>query len=252
MKISHLELQKKAGVSNFVKQFVCLYMCGRYSFVPTKKQLAEQLPDVEIPASWQLSFNIAPTQRALLIANDQPHVLQQMSWGLVPFWSKDGKNSGKLINARAESILEKPAFRTAALQRHCLVPADSFYEWRTLPGKRKVPYRIRLKDGRLMMMAGIWEEWGKGEERKRSFSIITTPPNAEVGALHDRMPALLLDAETQKRWLTATDPVEIQALLHAPPDHVLDIYRVSEKLNTPGPDGPELHEPVQESDPTLF
>lgn len=227
-------------------------MCGRYSFVPTKKQLEEQLPDVEIPASWQLSFNIAPTHRAYLIANDQPHTLQQMVWGLVPFWSKDGANSGKMINARAEGILEKPAFRTPALRRHCLVPADSFYEWRALPGKRKVPYRIRLKNGKLMMMAGIWDEWGNGETRKRSFSIITTAPNAEVSALHDRMPVLLLDTEAQQRWLATSDPEEIQSLLHAPPDNVLEIYRVSEKLNSPGPDGPELHEPVPENDPTLF
>ena len=227
-------------------------MCGRYSFVPTKKQLDEQWPDVEIPASWQLSFNIAPTQLAYLIANDEPHALQQMVWGLIPHWSKDGASSGKLINARAEGILQKPTFRVPAQRRHCLVPADSFYEWRTLPGKRKVPYRIRLKNGRLMMMAGIWDEWGKGETRKRSFSIITTTPNAEVSALHDRMPVLLLDVETQQRWLATSDPEEIQSLLHAPPPGVLEIYRVSEKLNSPGPDGPELHNPVPESDPTLF
>ena len=227
-------------------------MCGRYSFVATKKQIDEQLPDVEIPATLQLSFNIAPTHRAYLIAGDQPHALQQMVWGLVPHWSRDGANSGKLINARAEGILEKPSFRTPALRRHCLVPADSFYEWRTLPGKKKVPYRIRLKNGRLLMMAGIWDEWGSGDERKRSFSIITTTPNREVASLHNRMPVLLLDQDDQKRWLKTDDPKEIMELLHSPPDEVLEMYRVSEKLNAPGPDGPELHEPVAESDWTLF
>lgn len=227
-------------------------MCGRYSFVPTKKQLDEQLPEVDIPAALQLSFNIAPTHRAYLIASDQPLVLQQMVWGLVPYWSPDGASSGKLINARAEGILEKPSFRIPALRRHCVVPADSFYEWRTLPGKKKVPYRIRLKNGLLLMMAGIWDEWHSGAERKRSFSIITTSPNAEVAALHNRMPALLLDTNAQQRWLTTEDPEEIMSLLHPPPDGVLEMYRVSEKLNAPGPDGPELHEPVAESDLTLF
>lgn len=227
-------------------------MCGRYSFVPSKKQLDEQLPEVEIPAVLQLSFNIAPTHRAYVIANDQPHTLQQMVWGLVPHWSRDGANGGKLINARAEGILEKPSFRLPAIQRHCLVPADSFYEWRTLPGKRKVPYRIRLKNGRLLMMAGLWEEWRHGHERKRTFSIITTTPNAELAALHDRMPVLMLTPEDQQRWLNSSDPEEIRVILQTPPNDVLELYRVSEKLNAPGPDGPELHEPVTDDDLTLF
>lgn len=226
-------------------------MCGRYSFVPTKKQV-EELPETEIPATLQLSFNIAPTHRAYVITGDQPQLLQQMAWGLVPHWSRDGANSGKLINARAEGILEKPSFRGPALNRHCLVPADSFYEWRNLPGKRKVPYRIRLKNGQLLMMAGIWDEWRKGAEIKHSFSIITTTPNLDIAALHNRMPVILTTPAAQKRWLETSDPEEIAALLAPPTDHILELYRVSEKLNTPGPDGPELHEPVSENDLTLF
>lgn len=227
-------------------------MCGRYSFVPTKKQLDEQLPEIEMPATLQLSYNIAPTHRAYIISNDEPNTLQQMTWGLVPHWSRDGANSGKLINARAEGLLEKPSFRAPALHRHCLVPADSFYEWRTLPGKRKVPYRIRLHHNRLMFMAGIWEEWGKGDERKRTFSIITTSPNAEVAALHDRMPVLLTTPDQQKRWLETTDPEEIKMLLQPPDNGILEFYRVSEKLNSPGTEGAELHEPAHENDLSLF
>ena len=227
-------------------------MCGRYSFVPTKKQLEEQLPALELPEVLERAFNIAPTHRAYVIANDHPGSLQPMTWGLVPHWSPDGANSGKLINARAEGILEKPSFRLPALRRHCLVPADSFYEWRTLPGKRKVPYRIRLKNDRLLMMAGIWDEWQQGTERKRTFSIITTTPNADLAALHDRMPVLLLDTEQQQRWLQTSDPEEIRTILQPPPNDILELYRVSERLNTPGTDGPDLHEPVAEDDPTLF
>lgn len=227
-------------------------MCGRYSFVPTKKQLDEQLPDVEIPPNLQLSFNIAPTHWAYVIGNDKPHILQKMVWGLVPHWSPDGAYSGKLINARAEGLLEKPSFRGPALHRHCLVPADSFYEWRTLPGKRKAPYRIRLRDGHLLLMAGIWEVWKNCNEQKRTFSIITTTPNAEVSALHNRMPVLLTTADAQKRWLETTDPEEIQALLKAPQDGIFELYRVSEKLNSAGTEGAELHEPVEDKDLTLF
>jgi len=230
-------------------------MCGRYSFVPTKKQLDEQLREVEVPMPLQISFNIAPTQLAYVITNDQPMALQQMNWGLVPYWSKDGALSGKLINARAEGILEKPSFREPAARRHCLVPADSFYEWRTLPGKRKVPYRIRLKNEKLLFMAGIWEVWRDAAKTKtlRTFSIITTNPNTEVAALHNRMPVLLLETEKQNRWLETTDPEEIQELLHQPANDILDLYRVSERLNTAGTDGEDLHQRVDEDDNlTLF
>lgn len=228
-------------------------MCGRYSFVPTKKQVDEQLQEVELPATLQISFNIAPTQIAYVITNDQPKVLQQMYWGLVPYWSKDGALSGKLINARAESIFEKPSFRVPAQQRHCLVPADSFYEWRTFPGKRKVPYRIRLKSGKLLFMAGIWDVWRHAGMVLHSFSIITTPPNAEVAPLHDRMPALLLEPEMQEHWLNTTDPKETQELLHTPANDILELYRVSERLNTPGEDGDDLHRRVDEDNElTLF
>ena len=228
-------------------------MCGRYSFVPTKKQLDEQLREVELPTTLQISFNIAPTQTAYVITNDQPKVMQLMHWGLVPYWSKNGAVSGKMINARAKGIFEKPSFRVPATRRHCLVPADSFYEWRTLPGKRKVPCRIKLKSEKLLFMAGIWDVWREASKELHSFSIITTTPNVEVAPLHDRMPVLLLDPEIQKRWLDTTDPEEIRQLLHAPPNDILELYRVSERLNAPGTDGEDLHKRVDEDNElTLF
>ncbi len=228
-------------------------MCGRYSFVPTKKQLDEQFKEIELPSPLQLKFNIAPTQRAYVIANDQQQTLQEMAWGLIPYWSKDGANSGKLINARAEGILEKPSFREPAIHRHCLVPADSFYEWRTLPGKRKVPYRIRLKNGKMLFLAGIWDEWRKGNETKRSFSIITTTPNTELVHLHNRMPVILTNPADQTRWLKITDPEEISTMLQPPANDILDMYRVSERLNASGYESPDLHDEVSESEnPTLF
>ena len=228
-------------------------MCGRYSFVPSKKQLDEQLAEFDLPSTLQFSFNISPTHMAYVIPNNHPKQFQQMHWGLVPYWSKDGINSGKLINARSETILEKPSFRLPAARRHCLVPADSFYEWRTMPGKRKVPYRIRLKNNQLLFMAGIWDEWRGGEGSKFTFSIITTTPNVEVAPLHNRMPVLFLDTNDQKRWLETQDPEETQALLHPPKNEVLELYRVSERLNAPGAEGADLHEKIEENEePTLF
>ena len=192
-------------------------MCGRYSYAPTKKQIAEQLKGKEIPAEFQLRFNIAPTQKAMVILHETPDQLSELTWGLVPFWSKDGKEGGKMINARAETVAEKPAFRNAFQHHRCLVPADSFYEWRK-EGMNKLPYRIRYKNGELMFMAGIWEEWRHGEEYKRTFSIITSGANTDMNDLHDRMPLLLTTEEERQEWLFGTMEEAIEQLTHVTPD----------------------------------
>ncbi|MCB9304975.1 MAG: SOS response-associated peptidase [Lewinellaceae bacterium] len=225
-------------------------MCGRYSFAPKPKQIDAQLRDIQRPLDLKISFNIAPTQQAYVIANDQPGHLQQMQWGLVPHWSASGANAGKLINARSEGIEEKPSFGEPIRSRRCLVPADSFYEWRSGPGRKKIPYRIHLKSDDLMFMAGIWDEWKKGKESVRSFSIITTAPNREMETLHNRMP-VLLRAEQQHLWLSSLPLDEVLSLLTTPADGSLDIYRVSEKVNGTGYDEADLHDAVPEQ-PTLF
>ena len=223
-------------------------MCGRYSFAPSKKQAdSAELRKREQPANWKISFNIAPTQSALVVANDQPDLLQTMTWGLVPHWSRDGANSGNLINARAEGIEEKPSFRQPLHSRRCWVPADSFYEWRTAPNKKKLPYRILAENGDLLFLAGIWDEWKSGDERKRTFSIITTTPNQEMSELHNRMPVLLTSPEDRAHWLSDIPVQEALALLHAPADGFLKLYRVSEKLNKPSYDEADLHEEVVEA-----
>ena len=221
-------------------------MCGRYSFAPKPKQIDAQLRDIQLPQELKISFNIAPTHRAHVIANDAPGKMQEMNWGLVPHWSADGKNSGKLINARAEGINEKPSFREPLHSRRCLVPADGFYEWRTEPGGRKLPYRILLQNGDLMFMAGIWDEWKRGSEAKRTFSIITTTPNREMSELHNRMPVILADRAAQQAWLSDLSAEAALALLHPAADNSLTVYRVSEKLNKPGYDAADLQEEVGE------
>lgn len=220
-------------------------MCGRYSFVPTKKQL-DQIAELERPAELIVNFNIAPTQLAYVTTNRDPQLLQTMQWGLVPFWSRDGKGGGKLINARAEGIADKASFREPVRKRRCLVWADSFYEWRTAPDRRKIPYRILPADGRLLCFAGVWDEWRHGENPLRTFSIITTEPNEEMSALHDRMPAILPGKDQQDRWLSEQPLDDALDLLRPAPDGLLNIYRVSEKLNSPANNGPDMHEPVAE------
>ncbi len=225
-------------------------MCGRFSLATSKERLQQQLPFVEIADNLQLSYNIAPTQKAYVVANDQPNQLQHITWGLVPHWSNDGKNSGRLINARREGIEGKPSFRVPIRQRRCLVPADSFYEWRR-QGTRKIPYRIFQKSGELLMFAGLWDSWSDGRFFIKTFSIITTPPNFEMAAIHSRMPVLLYTKEQQQIWLESEEVLDALALLQTPPDGMLEMYRVSELVNSVGNNSPDLHTEVPEP-PTLF
>ncbi|MBC7777152.1 MAG: SOS response-associated peptidase [Phycisphaerae bacterium] len=221
-------------------------MCGRYSFVPSPIQITEELADIEKPDELPVRYNIAPTQQALVITNDAPGQLQALQWGLIPHWSRDGANGGKLINARMEGLADKPSFRLPFRRRRCLVPADSFYEWRTELPKRKIPYRIFRQDGQLMFFAGLWDEWRDGDGVKRTFTIITTSPSPDVEPLHDRMPVILTDPGARQRWLEPIEPEEALELLQTPREGLLTWYRVSEQLNSPMNEKPELHERVNE------
>jgi len=221
-------------------------MCGRYSFAPKPKQLETALPGIQLPAQLEISYNIAPTHQAYVVASQQPLELRKMEWGLVPHWSADGKNSGKLINARAEGIEEKPSFRDAIHSRRCLIPADSFYEWRKEPGGKKAPYRILLAGGGLMFMAGIWDEWRQGDMVKHTFSIITTSPNQEMATLHNRMPLIFSDAAKQEQWLSEKSLAKVLPMMRPLQDGMLRMYRVSDQLNKPGYDKEDLHQQVPE------
>lgn len=225
-------------------------MCGRFSFSTSKEKIQQQFGDIEADTNLRLNFNVAPTQHTYIVTNDSPNRLQYVTWGLIPHWSNDGKNTGKLINARSEGIATKPSFRLPIRKRRCWILADSFYEWRKT-GDGKIPYRILLKNGELMVMAGIWDVWYKDNYAVKSFSIITTEPNKEVSSLHDRMPVILDTKEAQARWLEDIPVEDALELLHKPLDDTLNIYRVSEKVNSVTNNSLDLHEPVPET-PTLF
>ena len=224
-------------------------MCGRFSFVTTKKIIQDQL-GITATQELETSYNIAPTQRAYVITNENPNVLQKMAWGLLPSWSRDGIVTGKLINARKEGIQSKPSFRMSVRYKRCLVLADSFYEWRR-EGTRKIPYRIFLKDQSIIAMAGVWDSWTDGSKVINSFSVITTPPNTEMQSIHSRMPVILNTSDKQKVWLQAKQLDIALTLLHTLEDGTLEMYRISEKLNSPKHDFASLHEAVPEP-PTLF
>lgn len=229
-------------------------MCGRLSFVTTKEKIREQFGErLELgDEPLALSYNIAPTQPAYVILNENPEVLDRLSWGLIPHWSKDTKDAAKRINARSEGIAEKPSFRLPVRNRRCVVLADSFYEWQRA-GKQKLPYRILPSNGRLLAMAGIWDTWKKPDGAlHRSFAVITTTPNQEMTSVHDRMPVLLNGPQEIRRWLDDIPLEEALDMLRPPEDGLLDLYRVSEKVNAAYNDGPELHEPLPAPPPGLF
>jgi len=222
-------------------------MCGRYSKVLSPQDIDEAFGPVTVEAEQLVAnFNVAPTQQTAVITNRDPHQIQLFEWGLVPFWSKDGKNSGRMINARAETILTKPAFRKPIRERRCLVIADSFYEWKTA-GKSKQPFRIHNPEHKVLVFAGIWEFWRDPNNpalEKHTFSILTTAPNAEMIPIHDRMPVVLAKAE-QKAWLGELTEDDITALTQTPKDGILEMYAVEPLVGNVKNNGPQLHEPKQ-------
>lgn len=228
-------------------------MCGRYSFSVSAERIKQQFPEVETGEKVRTSYNIAPTQHAYVITDNHPKRLQYLTWGLIPHWSRDGKNTGKLINARREGISGKPSFRIPIRSKRCIVLADSIYEWRRI-GANKVPYRIFMKNGELMEIAGIWDIWQDGEYPVKSFSIITTEPNAEMSGVHSRMPVIFENKIDRERWLQKIPLPEIMDLMKTPSDDILKMYRVSEKVNSVTNNYSELHQELPDLPemPTLF
>lgn len=216
-------------------------MCGRYSFAPDLKVVNEHYDITASTEDAAPNYNCAPTQMLPVISNDQPRGLSRYRWGLIPFWAKDASIGNRLINARGETIASKPAFKNAFKRRRCLVPADAFYEWlKPDKGKLKIPFRIVLKNQPVFSMAGIWEEWkDPAGEPVRSFSIITTSPNALMAEIHDRMP-VILPKEREEIWLNATDEAELQEMLKPFPAALMDAYRISEKVNSPRNNSPDI------------
>ncbi len=193
-------------------------------------------------------FNIAPTQMApVIVADGGEVVLKPMRWGLVPFWAKDDSIGDRMINARAETLKEKPAFRTPFKRRRCLVVADSFYEWRKLAGsKLKQPMRILLKDEQPFAFAGLWDTWTASDGSEvETFTIITGEPNEVVAPIHNRM-AVILPTEHHQQWLDSKfqDTEALSRLLVPYPAGEMKAHAVSTMVNNPKFEDPRCIEPV--------
>lgn len=228
-------------------------MCGRYTSTTAAADLAAYF-DVDEVVAPELGdrYNVAPTDEVYAVAQSStgPRRLGTFRWGLVPFWAKDPSVGSRMINARAESVLDKPAFRRPFERSRCIIPADGFYEWQAVEGrKRKQPWYFRRRDGDVMAFAGLWTSWrpdhGSDEGRIVSCTIITAGANETVRPVHDRMP-VLLPPSAWARWLDPADhdTGTLTSLLVPAPPELLDAVAVGDAVSNVRNDGPQLLEPA--------
>lgn len=217
-------------------------MCGRFTLAAAIAELKAQFEDVEFPSQFAPRYNIAPSQPILAIPNDGHQNAAFYIWGLVPSWSKDPAIGTRLINARAETLAEKPAFRGPFKYKRCLIPADGFYEWKASPrSKLKVPHYIRMENLKPFAFAGLWSDWQSGDGTElRTCTILTTLPNSLVAGIHNRMPVIL----RQKDYSTWIDPEprsdqELASILKPYPAEEMVAFPVSTLVNSPNNDRPE-------------
>lgn len=222
-------------------------MCGRYTLFDTK-ELASRF-NVANKYYGGPRYNVAPSQTMPVITMDRPRRrLELMQWGLVPSWAKDDKIGHKLINARSESVFERPVWRKVILRKRCLVPANGFYEWMREGAIEKKPYYIHPKDSSLFAFAGVWETWVDDSGKACStFAILTTSPNKEMSTVHDRMPVILRH-EDENWWL---DPLvdhrsAIEPLLRSYADNELELLPVNKRVNSTEYDSDDLISPLND------
>ena len=213
-------------------------MCGRFTQHHDTAAVADRFGVQGILFDAVPRYNIAPTQPVsaiLEVAQTGERFLDLLRWGLVPSWAKDSAIGNKMINARSETVAEKPAFRTSLKRRRCLIPTDGFYEWDKTGGTRQ-PYHFRRKDGELFGFAGLWDEWTAPDGSPlRTCTILTTAANAVVGPYHDRMPVILRSADAEERWLdSAVQSADALEPLFLPyPDDWMEAIPVSKRVNAP-------------------
>ncbi len=230
-------------------------MCGRFTLASDAEALNQIFFDFGEPMDLHPRYNISPTQDVAVIANmstdagesQETGQVEFFHWGLIPSWAKDPKIGNRMINARSETLSEKPSFRNAYKRRRCLILADGYYEWKQIPGDRsKQPVYIRLKSQKPFALAGLWEVWQADgmDEPLRSCTIITCPPNAMLAEIHHRMP-VILPQDAYAEWLAPNQQSAdtLQPLLIPYADEEMEAYPVSRFVNRPTNDSPECIAP---------
>jgi putative SOS response-associated peptidase YedK len=222
-------------------------MCGRFVRYTPVERFAGLFHAQGGAVEARASYNIAPSARILVARNtpDGQRELALLKWGLVPAWSDAPKTEYSTINARAETVAEKPAYRSAFRHRRCLIAADGFYEWRPQPDGHKQPYIIHLANDEPFAFAGIWEHWERDGKPLDSCSILVTEANALMRSIHDRMP-VILPPESYAAWMDPgiTEPARLQPLLRPYPAEKMAFHPVGTSVNSPRNDGRDLLEPV--------
>ena len=223
-------------------------MCGRFTLTVNANTIQQVFPWLEIPPdSISARYNIAPSQPIPVIPNTGENKLDYFIWGLIPFWAKDSKIGSRMINARSETLEEKPSFRTPFRHKRCLILADGFYEWASVANqKRKIPHYIQLESKMPFAFAGLWEEWNASDgSLLRTAAIITTDSNPIIAPIHNRMP-VILPIKTHDIWLDSkiTNPDDLKPLLKPFTEKKMVKFPVSNLVNNPSNDLPNCILPI--------
>jgi putative SOS response-associated peptidase YedK len=224
-------------------------MCGRYTLHHTPKEIAERFGVEPVEEILSPRYNIAPSQIVPVIrrtqSGDSLRELAGCKWGLIPYWAKDPKIGNNLINAKAETITEKPSFKQAFAKRRCLIPADGFYEWQKRGKEPSQPIYVRRRDGGLFAFAGLWEAWKTPEgETIETCTIITVEPNELISKIHHRM-AAILNPDDEAAWIDPQSKIDdLLQLLRSYESDRLEANAVSRAVNSPGRDSPECIAPI--------
>lgn len=228
-------------------------MCGRVALFTPPARLARYLEATlaaGIDPAGQPSWNVGPMRPLFALLGESPTLLSQLRWGLVPRWATNENFASHTINARGETVAEKPSFREAFSQRPCVIPVDGFYEWQVLPGQRKRAFYFPRSNGEPLLLAGLYEYWRRPHDPTGSLlatcTIVTTEPGPDVDGIHDRMPVVLQPTEVHD-WLTrgAEGPVRRSALIRPAPAGTLSPYGVGPRVGNIRHDGPDLLAPQE-------
>ncbi len=224
-------------------------MCGRFKLTVPFREIV-RLYNLTNSVNLRARYNIAPSQDVLAVVYDAETKQRRgamFHWGLVPFWAKDIKIGYSLINAKAETVAETPAYREAFKKRRCIIPADAFYEWQETGQSLKQPYAVVMKDRGVFGLAGLWEKWTDkaSGEVVRSCTIVTTEPNALCAPIHNRMP-VILDAATYPKWLgeEPASNAQLSAMLKPFPAERMACFKIGPRIGNVKYDEPALIEPV--------
>ncbi|MFB3894865.1 MAG: SOS response-associated peptidase [bacterium] len=223
-------------------------MCGRFVILDPEMIIRKYNIQKKPAFTFTARYNIAPSQEIPIVLRDTANRLELMKWGLIPFWAKDPDIGNRMINARAETLAEKPSFRSSLKSKRCLIPASGFYEWKEVGG-RKMPYLIKLKDTPLFSFAGLYDIWLDEQKQEiKTFTIITTVANDYLAPIHNRMP-VIFNEHDENLWLDKSiDTGKLITLLNPYPSEFMEAYSVSPAVNNIKNDSVDLIKPIESDD----